>query len=195
MTPSVQSIRMRTWGIASGSAMRDKARRTKRQRQTPCPPSSARPAEPSSARPSSRRRHARSATDERQYVLPSGQKWTTLDALKRRHFNCYREYEPGLIGIGSTPPFAIGQRALLVRTPARQPAVGLHRAPRRGDGRDRQGARRPDRDRDLAPALLHAPWWNGAAPSAMSPIHLHAADQQWIMRPDPGGQALGRRYA
>ena len=55
--------------------------------------------------------------DERQFVPPSGQSWTTLDALARRHFNSYRQHEPGLIGIGTVPQFAIGQRALLVRTP------------------------------------------------------------------------------
>src|SRR3954453_18129420 len=56
-------------------------------------------------------------SEERQYVLPEGQTWTTLEALARKHFNAYRQYEPALIGIGSQPHFGIGQRALLVRTP------------------------------------------------------------------------------
>ena len=56
--------------------------------------------------------------DERQYVPPGGQTWTTLDALAGRHFNSFREHEPGLIGIGSQPAVAIGQRALLVCTPS-----------------------------------------------------------------------------
>src|SRR5437588_10508673 len=55
--------------------------------------------------------------DERQYVPPGGQTWTTLEALAAGRFNSYREHEPGLVGIGTQPPFAIGQRALLVRTP------------------------------------------------------------------------------
>jgi hypothetical protein len=54
--------------------------------------------------------------EERQYVPPRGQGWTTLEALCQGHFNSYREYEPSVIGIGAQPPFAIGQRALLVRT-------------------------------------------------------------------------------
>lgn len=54
--------------------------------------------------------------EERQYVPPRGQGWTTLQALSQSHFNSYREYEPGVIGIGSQPAFAIGQRAILVRT-------------------------------------------------------------------------------
>jgi hypothetical protein len=39
--------------------------------------------------------------DERQYVPPRGQTWTTLPALAASHFNSYREHEPGVIGIGT----------------------------------------------------------------------------------------------
>lgn len=56
--------------------------------------------------------------DERQYVPVTGQGWTTLDALKRSRANAFREHEPGLIGIGTEPGFAIGQRALLIVTPS-----------------------------------------------------------------------------
>jgi metallo-beta-lactamase superfamily protein len=57
-------------------------------------------------------------TDERQWVPPTGQRWTTLEELSAagRHADV-REVEPGLVGIGADPPFAIGQRALLVTTP------------------------------------------------------------------------------
>ncbi len=49
---------------------------------------------------------------------PSGQRWTTLEELRAAgHHGDAREVEPGLLGIGTDPPFAIGQRALLVRTP------------------------------------------------------------------------------
>jgi hypothetical protein len=54
--------------------------------------------------------------EERQYVPPRGQTWTSLEALRQSHSNTFREYETGIIGTGSTPSFAIGQRALLVRT-------------------------------------------------------------------------------
>ena len=33
------------------------------------------------------------------------------------HLNGFRQHEPGLIGIGTQPTFAIGQRALLLCTP------------------------------------------------------------------------------
>src|SRR5262249_47759154 len=56
--------------------------------------------------------------DERQFVPSTGQGWTTLEKLRRSHFNAYREHEPNLIGIGTQPTFAIGQRALLICTAA-----------------------------------------------------------------------------
>src|SRR5262249_59979149 len=52
---------------------------------------------------------------EREFVPAGGQRWTTLDKLTRGHFNCYQQYEPGLIGVGTVPKFAIGQRALILR--------------------------------------------------------------------------------
>ena len=56
--------------------------------------------------------------DERQWVPPDGQQWTTLEALRvAGHRSELREVEPGLTGIGVQPQFAIGQRALLVSTP------------------------------------------------------------------------------
>ncbi len=55
--------------------------------------------------------------DERQFLPPEGQSWTTLERLRNSHHNGFRQYEPGLIGIGTTPKFAIGQRALLLLTP------------------------------------------------------------------------------
>src|SRR5215212_7627666 len=51
--------------------------------------------------------------DPRQYVPPEGQRWTMLAELARDHANEVRE-EHGLVGIGTEPAFAIGQRALLV---------------------------------------------------------------------------------
>jgi glyoxylase-like metal-dependent hydrolase (beta-lactamase superfamily II) len=54
--------------------------------------------------------------DERQYVNPAGQTWTTLMAMGKTHHNAFRCLEPGLMGVGTFPSFAIGQRALIVRT-------------------------------------------------------------------------------
>jgi glyoxylase-like metal-dependent hydrolase (beta-lactamase superfamily II) len=52
--------------------------------------------------------------DERQYVGPDGQKWTTMAELARDHGNRIEEIEAGFHGIATEPSFAIGQRALLV---------------------------------------------------------------------------------
>src|SRR3712207_4179649 len=56
--------------------------------------------------------------DERQYVPARGQSWTTLEALRGPHTNGWRRLEPDLLALLTFPSFGIGQRALLVRTPA-----------------------------------------------------------------------------
>jgi hypothetical protein len=55
--------------------------------------------------------------DERQFVPAAGQSWLTMEQIKKKHANQFRQHEPGLIGIGTVPQFCIGQRALLVKTP------------------------------------------------------------------------------
>ncbi len=55
--------------------------------------------------------------EPRQYVKATGQQWTTLDRLRLTNRNAIRFEEPGLIGVGIEPHFAIGQRALFLRSP------------------------------------------------------------------------------
>ncbi len=58
-------------------------------------------------------------SDERQYVLPTGQSWTTLEEMSAEgHRGLVSEVEPGLYGISIAPTVGIGQRALLVQTSA-----------------------------------------------------------------------------
>src|SRR5215203_2102326 len=58
-------------------------------------------------------------SDERQYVRPTGQQWTTLEELVAEgHRGIITEVEPGLHGIAIEPSVGIGQRALLLRTSA-----------------------------------------------------------------------------
>jgi hypothetical protein len=52
--------------------------------------------------------------DERQFVPPGGQRWTTGEALARTHANSFRQHERELLAIGTIPHFAIGQRAFLL---------------------------------------------------------------------------------
>jgi glyoxylase-like metal-dependent hydrolase (beta-lactamase superfamily II) len=57
--------------------------------------------------------------DERQYVPPGGQRWTTLVQLAQEGYRTeVREVEPDLLGIGTDPGVGVGQRGLLVRTDA-----------------------------------------------------------------------------
>jgi len=56
--------------------------------------------------------------DERQYVPPRGQQWTTLEQLREGHANTWQQLAPDLFAIRSVPAVGIDQRALLIRTPA-----------------------------------------------------------------------------
>jgi hypothetical protein len=121
--------------------------------------------------------------EERQYVPPSGQSWTTHDALARRHVNSYRSYEPGLIGIGTVPAFAIAQRALLVRTDRGNilwDCISLLDAATVEIVKGLGGL--------AGIAISHPHYYSSMvewAHAFNAPVHLHVGDRQWIMRPDP----------
>ncbi len=122
-------------------------------------------------------------SDERQFVPPSGQAWTTPDALRGAHFTTVRQQQPDLLGLGIQPTFGIGQRALLLRTPSGNllwdciplldPAIEEFV---RGLG-------------GLAGIAISHPHYYAAmvdwARAFDCPVHLHAADRQWVMRADP----------
>jgi hypothetical protein len=55
-------------------------------------------------------------SEERQYIGWKGQQWTTMDQLREGHRNRMEPEAAGLLGVGTEPKFAIGQRALHVRT-------------------------------------------------------------------------------
>jgi len=56
-------------------------------------------------------------TNDRQYVGWEGQRWTTLEKMRRRRFkNRVERVRRGLHQIITEPPFAIAQRAFLVET-------------------------------------------------------------------------------
>ena len=52
--------------------------------------------------------------DDRQYVAPDGQAWTTLDAVLAEQRPRIEEEAPGITGLGSEPGVGISQRPLLV---------------------------------------------------------------------------------
>lgn len=57
-------------------------------------------------------------SDERQYLPPGGQAWTTLEALQQDHTATVTELEPNLHGIEISPKVGIGHRPLLITTPS-----------------------------------------------------------------------------
>ena len=60
--------------------------------------------------------HCLICEEERQYVSPAGQTWTTLDNMKGDSFrNTITLEESGLYSVKTTPEFAIGQTAYLVQ--------------------------------------------------------------------------------
>ncbi|KIO78285.1 beta-lactamase [Pedobacter lusitanus] len=61
--------------------------------------------------------HCKICEDERQYVNPKGQSWTTLTQVNKSYKNIIEKVAPEIYAIYSTPSFAIGQRAHLLITP------------------------------------------------------------------------------
>ena len=127
--------------------------------------------------------------DERQFVGWEGQRWTTLEQLRLGHRIAIRDQGDGLLGIGTEPKFAIGQRALLV--PARAGE---------GQGRnvlfdcisliDDAASRVVECMGGLSAIAISHPHyyssmveWSRAFGGA--PIYLHVDDRGWVMRPDP----------
>jgi hypothetical protein len=122
--------------------------------------------------------------DERQWVPASGQRWTTMEELRAAgHRGEVRELEPGLVGIGVDPPFAIGQRALLVRTPA---GNLLWDPPGFLDQRQIQAVGTAGGLRAVSASHPHfygaISRWSDAFDAE---ILLPAADAAWLTHPDP----------
>jgi hypothetical protein len=122
-------------------------------------------------------------SDERQYIGPNGQRWTTLAQMRQQGYQSkYVEHEPGLIGVGATPSFAIGQRALLLRHS--EGNVLWDCLTYFDDATvteiERLGGVR-------AMAISHPHYYSTMVEWADRfdlPIYLHEADRQWVMRPD-----------
>jgi hypothetical protein len=121
-------------------------------------------------------------SDARQFIPKSGQEWTTLEKLRTSHRNAFQQYEPNLIGIGSVPEFAIGQRALLLRTAHGNflwDCISLL------DDATVEMIAALGGLRGIAISHPHYYTtmleWSAAFDGA--PIFLHAADREWVMRP------------
>ncbi|MGP0067110.1 MAG: MBL fold metallo-hydrolase [Isosphaeraceae bacterium] len=128
--------------------------------------------------------HCPICEDERQYVNPDGQKWATLEDLRASHKNVVRPEEPSLYSVNTEPKFGIGQRAFLIQTAKGNvlwDCVGLID--------DATIARIKELGGVAEIAISHPHYytamveWSRAFGGA--PIHLHEAERQWVMRPDP----------
>ncbi len=122
--------------------------------------------------------------DERQYIPPEGQQWTTLEALHKSHKIIIKPEEKDLFSLNAEPKTGIGQRAFLIRTP---------------EGNVLWDCITPLNDAAIAQindlggidaiAISHPHYysnlvdWSRAFGNA--PVHLPELDRKWVMRPDP----------
>ncbi len=124
--------------------------------------------------------------DERQYLPPDGQRWTTLaDLRKDRKGRTARVevLEPDLHGITISPGVGIGHRPLLVRTTAGNllwDAPGFYDAALLESIRDLGG---------LAVIASSHPHLTGVSVSLSHefggvPVYVNEDDRRWIRRPD-----------
>lgn len=120
--------------------------------------------------------------DDRQYVNPNGQDWTTLARLREDRRNVFTEVEPGLTTIQTEPSFGIGQRAHLIQTPNGNvlwDCVALL---------DDETVERIQALGGLAAIAISHPHFQTTivewSRAFNAPVHLHRDNQPWIMRPD-----------
>jgi len=122
--------------------------------------------------------------DERQYVPPSGQKWTSLEELEHSGSSIrINEVEPTLFSVVAEPEVGIGQHGLVVSTPAGNvlwdPPGFVDEAAAewiRGIG-------------GVAAIIASHPHMYGAQVSwsrmlGGGPVYVSAADRAWVQRDD-----------
>lgn len=122
--------------------------------------------------------------DERQYVGWKGQQWTTLAELHADGRRGRFEKEgPGVIGVGADPSVAVGQRALLIRSPSGNvlwDCVGYF---------DDDLASEIEKLGGISMIAVSHPHFYGAMTewgrAFDAPVYVHAADRAWVGRPDP----------
>ncbi|MDP4549351.1 hypothetical protein Q9251_00485 [Alkalihalobacillus macyae] len=120
--------------------------------------------------------------EERQYVNPEGQEWTTLEKMQegKQFQNQVIEEESGLYSITTAPSFGIGQTAYIVQ----QGGFNLM-----WDCISYLDSQTINRIMDLggldAIALSHPHYYSTQVEWAEAfnvPIYIHEDDQQWVMR-------------
>src|SRR5436853_777616 len=121
--------------------------------------------------------------DERQFVRTGGQEWPTLQRLAAGHHNRFEDEAPQLLGIGTEPEFAIGQRALLLQSPGGNllwDCIALLDAKTIAAVNERGGIR--------AIAISHPHFYSSMVEWSErfdAQIFLHEEDRQWVMQNSP----------
>ena len=124
--------------------------------------------------------------DDRQFIPPEGQQWTTLDEMRGKYHNVMEPEEPGLFSIHTEPAFAITQRAFLIATPDGNilwDCLTMLDDATISAVRERGGIQ--------AIAISHPHYYSSMVEWSRAfdaPIFLHENDWRWVMRPDPGIQ-------
>ena len=128
--------------------------------------------------------HCGVCDDDRQYVSREGQRWTTLKEMQATHRNQLDVEGPELISISTEPKFAIGQRALHVRTNGGNvlwDCISFIDDRSIAAVRALGGA--------SAIAISHPHYYSSMVEWSRAlgdvPVYLHAADGDWVKRPHP----------
>ena len=122
--------------------------------------------------------------DDRQFIGWGGQEWIAPNTLGLTHRVMFREEDENLHGIGIEPKFAIGQRAILVRSESGNilwDCVSLLD--------DRAVQEVTSLGGLSAIAISHPHYYSSMLDWSRAfggvPIYLHASDRQWVMRKGP----------
>src|SRR5262245_21928922 len=127
--------------------------------------------------------HCLICEDDRQYVNQNGQQWATLDQLRQTHANRFTEVDPGITAIRTEPTFAIGQHGQLIQTQAGNllwDCISFLDDATIAEVRRRGGI--------AAIAISHPHFYSSMVEWSHTfdvPIHPHADNRPWVMRPDP----------
>lgn len=128
--------------------------------------------------------HCLICEDERQYIGHKGQRWTTLSEMQKSYHNRVVEVDPDLTGIGTVPSFAIGPRALLVKTPD---GNVLWDCPSLIDDATLEAIHARGGIQAIAVSHPHLVGSLVELSHAFdhAPIYWHADNREWVMRSDP----------
>ncbi|TWT14351.1 hypothetical protein [Planomicrobium sp. CPCC 101079] len=121
--------------------------------------------------------------EERQYVNPNGQSWTTLQAMVETgdFRNNFTQDEPGIYSIRTSPNFAIGQTAYLIHEDGYNmlwDCITLLDSPTIESVKELGGIQ--------AIALSHPHHYSTQVEWAEvfdAPIYIHEDDRKWVTRP------------